>query len=90
MGVVTSLVAGTIGTAALMAGGAAAAGMAMANKPKKPTLLSYDMPTPASAAEAARLEADKLRRIRAMAGGRTILTSEGMGQGTGLKTLLGS
>jgi len=90
-GLFSSLAAlsGTIGTAALVGGGATAAtAMSQPKKEKLPPMPTA--PTPTDAKETARLEGEKLRRIRAMAGGKTILTSEGMGTGSGLKTLLGS
>ena len=47
-------------------------------------------PTESDAKGKAAEEMARMRRMRAMAGGKTILTSEGMGEGTGGKTLLGS
>lgn len=47
-------------------------------------------PTDAASKKTAAEEIARLRRMRAMAGGKTLLTSEGMGSGTGGKTLLGS
>jgi len=49
-------------------------------------------PTPSApnAKAAAAEEMKRLRKMRSMASGKTILTSEGMGEGTGGKTLLGS
>ena len=65
--------------------GAAQLAAAAANKP--PAL----PPTPSApnAKAAAAEEMARLRRMRSMAGGKTILTAEGMGKGTGAKTLLG-
>ena len=100
MGVVSSLIAGTIGTAALIAGGGAAAGMSVAEARKKAQAdkeaqlklkgegikaAEYAAGAPGRAGEAAQEEIRRQRRIRALAGGKTILTSEA---GTG-KTLLG-
>lgn len=82
-----------LATLAAIAGTTAVGGGIVAGvsgmKPKKPIIPSIlAAPTPTSAEEVARAEVEKMRRIRAMSGGKTILTSEGMG--TGGKTLLGS
>lgn len=83
--------AGTIGTAVLLGGGGAATAAAMSHKPKMPLMSpSTPAPTPASSAEVAQREVEKIRRMRAMSGGKTILTSEGIGSTGGGKTLLGS
>ena len=81
---------GVAATAGLAAGGVAGAGALMKKEKKTEPLAMPTAPTPTDAKETARLEGEKLRRIRAMSGGKTILTSEGMGTGSGLKTLLGS
>ena len=49
-------------------------------------------PTEKDAKGKAAEEMKRMRRMRAMAGGKTLLTSEGMGEGTGSggKTLLGA
>ena len=49
-------------------------------------------PTPESSEEAARQEMTLKKRMRALSGGKTLLTQEGYstGAGTGAKTLLGA
>jgi hypothetical protein len=81
---------GMAATAGIAAGGIAGANaLANSNKPKENKLGAMPAaPTPVDAAQVAKEETDRLRRMRAMSGGKTILTSEGMGSGTG-KTLLG-
>ena len=89
-----------LGGTAAVAGGATAAGIGMANAKKKKdwkkeTLLrirgegikaqQYAANAPNRAAEAARAETERQRRIRALAGGKTLLASNTSG-----KTLLGS
>ena len=103
--------AGTIGTTALLAGGATAAGMSMSANAKADTEAKnaandqagavrgmidtlnqpITAPTPANAGEAARLAAEKQRRIRALAGGQTLLATgtPALSSGGG-KTLLGA
>jgi hypothetical protein len=88
--------AGTIGTAALIGGGVAG-GIAMANSAPKgsastPAIVPLpSAPTPVAAQESAQAQVEKMRRMKAIAGGKTLLTSEApvLG-GTGGKTLLGS
>ena len=91
MGVVSSLIAGTIGTAALMAGAGTAVGVSAAAgkkeaRSKKAALLrlkgerseaaKYALGAPERAKQTALEEEKKQRRIRKLAGGETILTSE--------------
>ena len=91
MGVISSLIAGTIGTAALMAGAGTVAGMSAAGarteaqKKKEAELklkgegakaAEYARGAPERARLAAEEEVKKQRRIRELAGGRTILTSD--------------
>ena len=93
--------AGTIGTGTLLAGGGAvaakgAAGAKKEAQKKKETLLAakgegikageFAAGAPGRAKEAARAETDRLRRLRALSGGRTILTST---PGVAGKTVLG-
>ena len=89
---VSSLVAGTIGTAALLGGGAAAATSIMANrkdKTKPPTQADLP-PTPKTAEEKAKEEMLKKRRARDRSGGKTILASQYSGNtDSTTKTLLG-
>ena len=93
MGVVTSLVAGTIGTAALLAGGATAATMAATGSTKEK--LDYlgkgpQAPTPKTAEEKAKDELLKKRRMQERTGGKTILTSQyGSAVNSTKKSLLG-
>ena len=106
MGVVSGTVAGTIGLIALAAGGTAAAvGVAGAGAKKERTAeeirasekrasidrLKAVAKAPESAQAKAQSEIERKRRIRALAGGKTILTTEtALGEGAGTKTLLGT
>lgn len=91
MCVITPLIAGTIGTAALLGGGTAAAVSAMSQKPKTPDEIAKpDVPTVESAEDKAKKETEKKRKIIARTGGKTILASQyGGATDTATKTLLG-
>jgi hypothetical protein len=90
--------AGVLGTATLVGGGVAG-GMALANSmskgestPSAPAIAPLpSAPTPVAAQESAQALVEKQRRMRALAGGKTLLTTESpvLG-GTGGKTLLGA
>lgn len=90
---------GLLGAAALV-GGSVAGGMAIANSGKSdspqvgpaPVLPNLpNAPTPTTAAESAQAAVEKQKRMRALAGGKTLLTSESptLSSGAG-KSLLGS
>ena len=90
--------AGAIGTAALIGGGVAA-GVSAMNQPKQDMTIPQappippltPAPTPTTAQESAQAAVEKQRRMRALSGGKTLLTSEGptLSSGAG-KSLLGS
>ncbi len=90
MGVISSLVAGTIGVTALAGVGAAAA--IAANQPKKKPAQpeTPQAPDVESVEDIAKAEMLKKRRIIERTGGKTILTSQyGGNTDTAAKTLLG-
>ena len=106
MGAVTSSTAFIIGLTALAAGGTAA-GIAATGAEAKKTRTAEEIRTsekrasadrlkaiakaPESAQAKAQSEIERKRRIRALAGGKTILTTEtALGEGAGTKTLLGA
>ena len=77
MGVISSSVAGTIGTAVLLGAGTGAAVMASQRRSSpRPATSTPNLPTPQTAEELAREETLKKRRIIARTGGKTILTSQ--------------
>lgn len=99
----SAILATTIGAAAVgVAGyGAYAAGSAMSRgqessapsvAPIPPAPALTPAPTPEAADNSAQAAVEKMRRIRALAGGKTLLTSESpiLSGTTGAKTLLGS
>ena len=106
MGAISGTVAGTIGLIALAAGGTAAAvGVTGAEAKKTRTAeeirasekraavdrLKAIGKAPEAAKAKGQSEIERKRRIRALAGGKTILTTEtALGEGAGTKTLLGS
>jgi hypothetical protein len=104
-GATLATIAGTIGTLAIGGGAAIAApgvsrSMDVAAKKrkqlasedeKKRAVLLAGIPQPGDAQAKARSEIEKRRRITALAGGKTLLTTEtGIGTGPGGKTLLGA
>ncbi len=106
MGAVSATVAGTIGVIALAAGGTAVAVSASKAAAKEERTaeeirasekrvaadkLKAIAKAPGEAKAKAQSEIERKRRIRALAGGKTILTTEtALGEGAGTKTLLGS
>lgn len=106
MGVVSGTIAGTIGLIAL-AGGATATGIAIAGAEGRKARTAEEIrasekragidrlkaieKAPEAAKAKGQSEIERRRRIRALAGGRTILTTEtALGEGAGTKTLLGA
>lgn len=97
-------IAGTIGVLAVGGGVAAGTSAVLAERKKaekkrgaadiaageRRKALLATLPQPEDAAAKARTEIARRRRITALAGGKTLLTTEtGIGAGDGLKTLLG-
>lgn len=95
---IPSVVAGTIGTAALGGLGAWGAASALSNTGKQSNASMPAMapapvsPNPAAAEESAIRAVELKRKMRALSGGKTLLTQSGyaVGTGAGQKTLLGS
>ena len=55
-----------------------------------PQTTNIETPKPADAESSAKAEADRMKRIRQLSGGKTILTTETLANSSGQRTLLGA
>jgi len=94
----TASVLGTVATTAISSSAAASQAEAQRKQQAQESAKQAEMmkklqgnaPTPGGAQAAAKKEMDRKRRMASLAGGKTLLTSEGTPTATGGKSLLGS